>query len=193
MNFVARRCLFIILLPVLAQLTGCAAAIIGAGIGAGAAANDQRPTGTFVNDELIELEFVRQLILEPADLWERSHVNGTSVDNIVLLTGETATEVYKERVAQIAAGIPNVRLVHNELSIAAPSSLSARWSDSLITSKVKTDMLNSTRVDSTRVKVVTERAVVYLMGVVSSEQVDGATWVARRVKGVERVVPLFGY
>ena len=191
MNRVARRYLLIVVIPVFAQLTGCAAAVIGAGIGAGTAANDQRSTGTFINDELIELEFVRRFGAEPADLWERSHVNATSIGNILLLTGETATEAYKTRIAQVAAGIPDVRGVHNELVIAAPSSLQARWSDTLTTSKVKTAMLNSTHVDSTRVKVVTERAVVYLMGVVSAENADGATEVARRIEGVERVVRLF--
>jgi osmotically-inducible protein OsmY len=191
MNRVTRRCFLIAAIPILSQLTGCAVGIIGAGIGAGTAANDQRSTGTFVNDELIELEFVRQLNLEPADLWKQSHVNATSIKAIVLLTGETATEAYKTRILQLAANVPDVRGVRDHLVIAAPSSLGARWSDTLITSKVKTAMLNSTQVNSTRVKVITERAVVYLLGVVSEENADGATDVARRVQGVERVIRLF--
>jgi osmotically-inducible protein OsmY len=191
MNRVARRYLLVIAIPVLAQLTGCAAAILGAGVGAGVASNDQRSTGAFINDELIEIEFVRQFGLEPADLWDRSHVNATSIDHIVLLTGETANDAYKARIAQLAANIADVRGVHNELVIAPPSSLLARWDDTLITGKIKSAMLDSTQADSTRVKVVTERAVVYLMGVVSSENANGATDVARRVEGVERVVRLF--
>lgn len=191
MNRIARRYLLIIAIPVLTQLTGCAAAIIGAGVGAGVAANDQRSTGAFIDDELIELEFVRQFGLEPPDLWNRSHVNATSMNHVVLLTGETASEEYRARIGQLTAGIEDVVGVHNELVIAAPSSMGARWTDTTITSKVKSAMLNSTQADSTRVKVVTERSVVYLMGVVSSDNADGATEVARRVKGVKRVVRLF--
>ena len=191
MNRFARRLLLIIAIPIFVQLTGCAAAILGAGVAAGTAANDRRSTGAFIDDELIELDFVRRLSLEPEELWKPSHVNGTSMNNILLLTGETSTEAFKDRIAQVAAGVPDVRGVHNELVIAPTTSLDARWSDSLITADVKTAMLNSTLVDSTRVKVVTERKVVYLMGLVTNEHANGATEVARRVEGVERVVQLF--
>ena len=190
MNRFTRRLLLIIAIPVFTQLTGCAAVVIGAGVGAGTAANDARTTGTFIDDELIEFKVSTELS-QQSDLWEQSHVNATSFNNIVLLTGETTSEDNKRRIAQIAASIEKVRSVHNELAIAAPSSMVARSSDTWITSKVKTNLLSEMNIDATRVKVVTEKGVVYLMGLVPSAEANTATELARRVGGVERVVRLF--
>ena len=190
MKCFTRRLLLLIAIPVFTQLTGCAAVVIGTGVGAGTAANDARTTGTFIDDELIESKVITKLS-QQGDLWEQSHVNATSLNNIVLLTGETTSEDNKRRIAQITASIEKVRSVHNELAIAAPSSMVARSSDTWITSKVKTNLLSEMNTDATRVKVVTEKGVVYLMGLVSSAEADNATELARRVGGVERVVRLF--
>ena len=190
MNRFTRRLLLIIAIPLFTQLIGCAAVVVGAGVGAGTAANDKRTTGTFIDDELIELKVTNRLSQQGA-LWEQSHVNATSFNNIVLLTGETPSQDYKERIAQITANIQKVRSVHNEIAIAAPSSFVARSSDTWITSKVKTTLLSEMKFDATRVKVVTEKGVVYLMGLASNEEANKATDLARRIGGVERVVRLF--
>ena len=190
MNRWLRVAVLLMLVPVLPQLTGCAAAA-GAGIATGAvAATDRRTTGTFIDDEIIELKVIDRL-RQSQELWDQSHVNATSFNNIVLLTGETISEDAKGQIGQLAATITKVRRVHNEMVIAAPSSVLARSSDTWITGKVKTKLLTEMALDGTRVKVVTEKGVVYLMGLVTSEEAERATEYARRTGGVQRVVRLF--
>ncbi len=176
----------------LLQLSGCAA-VAGAGIAAGAsAAHDRRTTGTFIDDELIELKIIDKARSDEA-LWQQTHLNATSFNNIVLLTGETPSDTFKTRAGQIAAGIQKVRKVHNELVIAAPSSMLSRSGDSWITSKVKSQLLNQMGATATRIKIVTEKGVVYLMGILTRAEASQATELTRRVGGVERVVKLFEY
>lgn len=175
-----------------ALLGGCAAAV-GAGVATGAAvAHDRRTTGTFVDDNLIELKAVGALQSDE-ELWNYSHLNVTSFNNIVLLTGESPSEALRQRAAQTVANLQKVRKVHNEVVVAAPSSVLSRSGDTLITGKVKTALINNDAVDATRVKVVTENGVVYLMGLVTQEEGNEATEVARRVGGVQRVVKIFEY
>ncbi len=179
-----------LLLPAAMQLTGCAVAA-GAGIATGVAvANDERSPGVIVDDQLLEFE-VNDRIRAASEIFEQSHINVTSFNAVILLTGETPSDDFKTRTASLAAAVPKVRSVHNELAIAAPSSLVARSSDSWLTTKVKTTLLSEMALDATRVKVVTEKGVVYLMGLVSGEEAERATDLARRVSGVERVVRLF--
>jgi len=173
-------------------LAGCVAAV-GAGAAAGAAAvHDRRTTGTLVDDQIIELK-IANLIGKDATLRDAVHVNATSINNVVLLTGETPSEALRRRVVALARGVPKVRRVHDQLTIAAPSSLMARSSDSLITGNVKVALLGNDESSALRIKVVTEAGSVYLMGLVTRAEADAATEVVRRVSGVKRVVRLFEY
>jgi len=172
-----RLSLLLVAIGSLTQLTGCAVA-------------DHRTTGTQIDDEIIEIKVIDKIHSQP-DLWEQSHVNATSFNNIVLLTGETPSDAFKTRIASTAASVEKVRSVHNELAIAGQSSLLARSSDTWLTGKVKSTLLGEMQMDGTRVKVVTEKGVVYLMGLVTNAEADKATDLARRVAGVERVVRLF--
>ena len=179
-----------LVLPAAMQLTGCAA-MAGAGIATGVAvANDERSPGAVIDDQLLEFE-ANDRIRGASEIFEASHINVTSFNAVILLTGETPSEDFKTRAAALVAAVPKVRSVHNELAIAAPSSLVARSSDSWLTTKVKTTLFSETALDATRVKVVTEKGVVYLMGLVSTAEAERATDLARRVTGVERVVRLF--
>lgn len=176
-----------------AGLNGCAAALFGAGTATTVAvAHDRRTTGTMVDDELIEWK-VQSALASDKELWEKSHINITSYDNIVLLSGETPTEKLRERATELARQVDKVRAVHNELQVAAPSALLSRSSDTWITSKVKSAMLTDGNVPGTRIKVVTEAGTVYLMGLVTHQEGAAATEVARSVSGVQRVVKLFEY
>jgi osmotically-inducible protein OsmY len=175
-----------------AILGGCAAAV-GAGVVTGAAvAYDRRTAGTFIDDELIELKAIGAL-QDDEELWNYSHLNVTSLNNIVLLTGESPNEALRQRAAQTVANVQKVRKVHNEVVVAAPSSMLSRSGDTVTTGKVKTALLNSEDVDGTRIKVVTENGVVFLMGLVTQKEADAASEVARRVGGVQRVVTVFEY
>jgi osmotically-inducible protein OsmY len=177
---------------VAAQLAGCAAAV-GAGAASGAvAATDRRSTGTFVDDELIEWKVLKSLS-DNAELWRQGHINVTSYNNMVLLSGEVPSEPLKGAADDAARTHPKVRGVFNELTIAAPSSLLSRSSDTVVTGKVKTALLTQQETLATRVKVVTENGTVFLMGLVTQAEAANITEVTRRVGGVQRVVRLFEY
>jgi osmotically-inducible protein OsmY len=177
-------------------ISGCAPLVIGAAaVGGATIAHDRRTTGTIVDDQAIETKSIAALYREP-DLMKQSHINVTSYNNVVLLTGETPTEALRTRAGEIARGIEHVRRVYNELTIAAPSSYMNRSSDSWLTAQVKAHFIEVRNIkgfDPTRVKVVSENGTVYLMGLVSRREGDAAAESARQVGGVQRVIKLFEY
>ena len=182
-------CLLVAIVPVIG---GCVAAA-GAGVGAGVSAyHDNRSAGAILDDQLIELKAYDSIRDDP-ELRKQGHINVTSVNNIVLLTGEVPSEAMRTRLAERMQVIPKVRLIHNEVVVAAPSSILSRSSDTWITGKVKNALLQSAGVSATRVKVVTENGIVYLMGLVGRKEAEAATDTSRRVDGVQRVVKVFEY
>jgi len=182
----------VLLLGILVILNSCAALVVG-GVATGAnVAHDKRTTGTFIEDEAIELKSLKA-IFEDKELSKQTHLNITSFNTIVLVSGEAPTEELRERTIQIVRNIPKVSHVHNEISIAGPSSLMSRSGDTFITTKVKTKLIVEKNLDGTHVKVVTENGVVYLMGLLNREDADKATEIARQTGGVQKVVKLFQY
>lgn len=176
-------------------LPGCAAVVIGAGAAAGATAtvaHDRRTTGVFIEDEAIEQKALKGFSADK-EIKDSSHINVTSYNTVVLITGETPNEDIRNRIVNIVRETPKVTHVYNELTIAAPSSWTSRSSDSLITSKVKTNLLTVDDFDGTRVKVVTDKGVVYLMGILTRTEADIATGEAQHTGGVQKVVKLFQY
>lgn len=183
----------LLLLGLLTQLYGCAAvAVGGAAAAGGAAVIDRRTTGTLVEDQTIEVKAIKELNADK-ELNEQAHINVTSYNTVVLLSGETPTDALRQKALNIVKGIDKVTHVYNELSIAAPSSLTARGSDSIITTKVKTKLFANKDVTGIEIKVVTEKGVVYLMGIVSRAEAEVATEIARQTGGVQKVVKLFQY
>lgn len=174
------------------NLAGCAAAVVGGGAVATTTLIDRRTTGTQIEDQSIEMKSV-QAFGGDEELKEQAHINVTSYNTVVLLTGETPTDAMRQRAVELVKGIDKVTHIYNELTIAAPSSLTARSSDSIITSKVKTKMLSNEELSGLAVKVVTEKGVVYLMGLVTKREADLATDIARQTGGVQKVVKLFQY
>ncbi|HEX3633613.1 MAG TPA: BON domain-containing protein [Casimicrobiaceae bacterium] len=172
-------------------LNGCIPLAITGVAASAQIATDRRTTGAQLDDELIEDKAIAQI----ADRLKNDiHVNVTSYNGIALLTGEVPTEGTKNEVAQIVRSMPKVRIVQNELVIGPTSSLSARTNDTFITSKVKTRFVElHDKFQINHVKVVTERSVVYLMGIVRRDEGDAAAQAARTTSGVERVVKVFEY
>ena len=179
----------------------CVTAIQGcAGVGVtatGAVASkviitDRRTTGNVIDDELTELK-VRAAILGDALMASQIHVNATSFNGLLLLTGEAPGESLRKRITEIARNVPSVRAVQNEVALRAPSTLVARTSDTLITGKVKLALLRDNDINTVQVKVVTERGAVYLMGLLRQDEADRAAEIARRVPGVQRVVKVIEY
>ena len=176
-------------------LYGCAAAVVGGAATGATAAHDRRTVGTFIDDEGIELK-ARLAIFDDKELNSNIHINIISINGVVLLVGQAPTEAERQKAAELTIAIPKVRLVHNEMTVAAPNSYMTRSSDSLITAKVKTSLFNIKELkefDPTRVKVVTENGIVYLMGILTHTEADAVTDVARQVGGVQKIVKLFEY
>jgi len=176
-------------------LNGCVPLVVVGGAAATASVvHDRRTTGSMVEDSAIELRILDGLGKDK-ELKKQSHINVTSYDSIVLLSGETPTEAFRSRAGEIARAQKEVRRVHNELVIAAPSSMMTRSSDSVITTKVKSALfkVKVTGFDPTRVKVVTENGTVFLMGLLYRKEASEVTDEARKVSGVQRIVTLYRY
>jgi osmotically-inducible protein OsmY len=173
---------------VLSGLSGCAPLIVGGAVMTGVVATDRRTAGTQLEDEAIELKVasaVRQ------DLGERVHLNVTSYNRQVLLSGEAATATDRERAEKLAQSQENVKSVVNDLAVMAPSSLTQRTKDTVTTSQIKAAFIDAKDLQSNSIKVVTERGVVYLMGRVTQREAKRATDIARSVGGVAKVVRVF--
>lgn len=172
--------------------SGCAGVLVGGAATSAVVANDPRTTGTFVEDQSIELKAL-ELLAGDAELSEQTHVSVTSYNQVVLLTGQAPSEALRAKVRATIASIAKIRHIHDELAIAAPSSLASRAADGYLTTKVKTRLLGTAELAATRVKVVSEAGVVYLMGLVPPDQAARAAEVASETAGVTRVVKLFEY
>lgn len=174
-------------------LGGCAPVIVAGAAGGGAAtAHDERSTQTILDDQVIEAKASDAIYKEPGRA-KRVHINITSYNRVVLLTGEALSKTLRNQVVNMVRRLDKVRRVHNEIRVADLTGFQSRTNDSWITSKVKTQMLTAKGFDSTRVKVVTEAGVVYLMGLVSRDVGNRAANIARQVSGVKRVVKIFEY
>jgi osmotically-inducible protein OsmY len=176
-------------------LYGCAAAVVGGAATSATAVHDRRTVGTFIDDEGIELK-ARMAIFDDKELNSQIHINIISINGVVLLVGQAPTEAERQKAAELVSTVPKVRLIHNEMTVAAPNSYMTRSSDSLITAKVKTKLFTvkgHDNFDPTRVKVVTENGIVYLMGILTHSEADAVTDAARQVGGVQKIVKLFEY
>lgn len=168
-----------------ASLSACLPVVV-TGVGAGVLmATDRRTSGTYLEDEEIELKIVTRI---NEKLGNQVHLNATSFNRKVLLTGEAPSAAVKAELKSIASGVPNVQAVIDEVQIAGNSSLSSRSNDTVITSKVKARFVDANKFSANHVKVVTEASVVYLVGVVTQREADAAIEVARTTGGVRKVV-----
>jgi osmotically-inducible protein OsmY len=169
-------------------LSGCAAVVVGAVAGGALVATDRRSTGAQVDDTTIETKVASTLNSRYGD---RAHIATTSYNGVVLLSGESPDSAIAEDAVAIARSTDRVRSVHNEVAIMPPTDLSTRTNDSYTTSKVKARFVEANKFSATHVKVVTERGIVYLMGIVSRDEANAAAEVAATTSGVTRVVRLF--
>ena len=170
-------------------LAGCAPLIVGgAAVGTALMVTDRRSSGAQIDDETIELRSTARLREAFGD---RAHINVTSYNRQVLLTGEVPSEPMKQQAEQIAARIDNVKSVVNELGVLTPTTLPQRSSDALITTRIRASLVDAQDLQANAFKVVTERSTVYLMGRVTPREADRATSIARQIGGVQRVVRIF--
>ena len=192
MNFNYKRLMLASLAAgaVLSSLTACAPLMVGSAVMSGLVAIDRRTTGIQLEDEGIELRTAQGL---RQNLSASAHVNVTSYNRMVLLTGEVGSAADKERAEKLAKSQENVSSVVNDLAIEPASSLTQRSKDAIITGQVKALLVDAKDLQSNAFKVITERGVVYLMGRVTSREAQRASEIARSssIGGVVKVVRVF--
>lgn len=175
-----------------ATLSACVPLVplmVGGGVMGGAmVATDRRTSGSQLEDEGIELRAASRIF---ENLGERVHVNVTSYNRQVLLTGEVPSAQDKQLVEQIVAKVDNVRSIVNELAVLGNSTLNQRTSDTLVTGRVKAGMVDAQDLIANAIKVVTERGTTYLMGRVTQREANRSTDIARSTNGVQKVIRLF--
>lgn len=172
-------------------LQGCIEAVLIGGVATGVVlATDRRQTEVMFTDQRIEFSAGSRV---GDALKGQGHVNVTSYNYTVLLTGEVPTDKVKAEAERVVREIPQVKSVVNELQIAGTSSAASRSNDAYITSKVKGNFLGNGKFRPTDIKVVTEAGSVYLLGLVTREEADAATEIARGTGGVQKVVRVFEY
>jgi len=170
-------------------LSGCFPIVMGgAAVGGALVATDRRTSGTQLEDEGIELRAGNRI---SENFGDRAHVNITSYNRQVLLTGEVPTAQEQQRIGELVSKVENVRSVVNELAVLGTSTLVQRSNDSYITGKVKATLVDAKDVQANTVKVVTERGVVYLMGRVTQGEATRVSDLTRGVSGVQKVVRVF--
>jgi osmotically-inducible protein OsmY len=177
-----------VLLATLASLSACAPMILGGAVMTGVVATDRRTTGTQVEDETIEFKVANAVRQE---MGERIHLNVTSFNRQVLLTGEVRTAADKERAEKIASSQENVTAVVNDLVVMPISSLTQRSKDVVLTGRIKAAFVDAKDLQVNAFKVVTERGTVYLMGRVTPREAKRATEIVRGMSGVSKVVRVF--
>ena len=175
----------------LSQLGGCAAVVVGGAATGTAVALDRRTAGVYVSDQEIELRALARL--RETFPQKTDNISATSYNRQVLLTGQVPDEATRSRASEVVKVIPDVRTVFNELTVSGTTSLTSDANDVALTSQVKARMLRDERVPGTKIKVVTEASVVYLMGLVTKTEAEAATDIARTTSGVAKVVTLFEY
>lgn len=180
--------LWLALAALVPTLAGCfPAAVIGISAGALMVA-DRRISETYLADEAIEVRANNRL---DEMFGSATHINITSYNRQVLLTGECLSQDAKAQAEQIVSKVPNVRSVVNELVVAQASTLTERSNDAYITSKVKARFVDYGKFAANHIKVVTEAGNVFLLGMVTQTEADAAVDIARTTSGVQKVVRLF--
>lgn len=180
------------LLATLPLLHGCAGLVVAGAATTAVVANDRRTFGSVIDDQNIELK-AANVIAERKDITKASRISATSMNGMVLLVGQTPYDQFKRESEQLVAKVGGVRHVYNELRIRKPIPFDVQSTDAWITSKIKSQMLTTKGVDSTRFKVVTENGEVFLMGLVTRSEADKAINIARHVSGVKKVVKVLEY
>lgn len=152
-----------------------------------------RTIGSKIDDSLIETKAAVNIAKAHPDLDSASHIVVASYNGVVLLAGQTPRAELKQMAEQAAASVQRVKRVHNELQVLQPSSALARSNDSWLTTKIKAQMLADNSIPGSRIKVITENGIVYLLGLVTRQEGNRATSLVQGVGGVQRIVKLFEY
>lgn len=182
----------LIVLGTVVLLQGCAAAVVAGTASAVTAANDRRTIGSQIDDNNIEIK--ASIALSEVERLEKfANISAVSVNGIVLLVGQVSNEEMRSEAQRTIEGVSGIRKIHNQIRIGSNTGITTQTHDSWLTSKVKAQLLTAKDISSNNIKVVTENAEVFLMGLVSDSESTQAVNIARNVSGVERVIKVFEY
>ncbi|SMF03885.1 BON domain-containing protein [Pseudogulbenkiania subflava] len=170
-------------------MSACVPLVVGGAAAGAAVATDRRTSGAYIDDQAIELKASDQVSAKLPS----AHINIASYNRAVLMSGEVPSEAAREQAELIVRGTPNVRKVYNHTVVAGSSALSERNNDTWITTKVRTRLFDGKGFSPQTIKIVTERGVVYMMGLVTQAEGEAAAKVVSQTSGVQKVVTLFEY
>lgn len=174
------------------MLQGCAAVVVGAGVGAATAAHDRRTLGTQVDDKTVSARLSAQISQNKA-LDDYTNVNVHVFNGVALLVGQAPNDDLKRQAQQAAQQVKNIKKLHNQIRIGSPIPASTSTNDVWLASKVKASLIADKRIDGLHINVAVEDSEVFLMGLVSEAEATTAVDIARNVNGVARVVKAFEY
>lgn len=188
-TFLSRKLLFLVLSSLLlTQLSACFPLVAGAAlVGGVVVASDRRSVGAQAEDQALEMKVSQSI---GSKISKAAHINVTSYNRIVLLTGEVPSTAEQSQLVALANLVPNIREVHNEVIVGPASSLGQRSQDTVLTTKVKSGLIDQRGIKADTIKVVSEQGIVYLMGLVTTEEANIAQQRTATVPGVIRVVSL---
>lgn len=152
-----------------------------------------RTLGSKIDDSLIETKVEVNIAKANTDLDKNSHIVVSSYNGVVLLAGQTPRAELKAQAEQAASEVQRVKKVHNELQVLQPSSLLARNNDAWLTTKIKSQMLADANIPGSRIKIITENGIVYMLGLLTQQEAARATNLVQGVSGVQKIVKLFEY
>ncbi len=180
------------LLTLVSILQGCAAAAVVAITTGASMATDRRSIGNQIDDQNIELEAYNE-ITKNKSLNDNTNLQVISVNGSVLIIGQAPNTYLRDQAIKIINAINGVVKIHNQIRIGNVTSITTQTNDVWLTSKVKTALFSSDEVNGKNIKVITENAEVFLMGLVSKKEADAAIQVTRNISGVNRVFKAFEY
>lgn len=187
---ISKSCQTIMVLACCTLMSGCLGVFLAGAAAGGAVIYDRRPADTMLTDQNIAYAASQAIVTDPV-LRKNTHIEFSSFNRILLVTGQAIDEATRDEVMSRVRKVEKVRRVYNEITIANPNTMEDRSRDAWITAKVKSELLATKGMHSSQVKVITESGSVYLMGLLTAQQAEIAVGMTRHVKGVKRVVKLF--
>ena len=182
----------LITLSTIGILQGCAAAAVVTVVGGATMANDNRTLGTQIDDHGIEFAAHARLA-EHEGIKDNANLQVVSVNGKVLIVGQTPNAFLRDEAIKILNNVKGIGHIYNQIRISNTTSFTTRSNDVWLTSKVKTALFTSDKLDATNIKVVTENGEVFLLGLINASEGDEAVNIARHVGGVNRVFKMFEY
>lgn len=180
------------LLVILATLQGCAAVAVVAVTTGASMATDRRSIGNQIDDQSIEVAAYNELIKNKS-LSENTNLHIISVNGSVLIIGQAPNTFLKDQAIKILHNISEIVRIHDQIRIGNTTSVITQTSDAWLTSRIKTALFSSDKVNGNDIKVITENSEVFLMGLVSKKEANAAVNIARNINGVDRVFKAFEY